>query len=55
MRASHAFGTDKKRIHTEDVVVITNKDGGGFIRDRRSQADGFSSAQYRDSRQRDAI
>jgi hypothetical protein len=59
-RANRVFRTDKKRIRTENTVLIKDKDGMGFIRDRRLRADvlfiraqstiradGFSSAQHR--------
>jgi hypothetical protein len=50
-RANRVFGTDMKRIRTKDTVMDKSKGGLGwfFLQDRRLRADGFSSAQQRNS------
>jgi len=62
-RANRVFCTDEKHIGTENTVMVNTKTRrGGFIQDRRLRtdvlfiraqstirADGFSSAQYRNS------
>jgi len=63
-RANRVFGTDEKRIRTENTVMDKSKNGLGlgFIQDRRLRADvlfiraqstiradGSSSAQHRNS------
>jgi hypothetical protein len=50
-RANRAFGTDKRRIRTKSTVMDKSNSGlaVAFIQDRRLRADGFSSAQHRNS------
>jgi hypothetical protein len=50
-RANRVFGTDMKRIRTKDTVMDKSRGGLGwfFLQDRRLRADGFSSAQQRNS------
>jgi hypothetical protein len=38
-RANHVFGTDEKRIRTENMVMDKSKPGLGFLQDRRLCAD----------------
>jgi hypothetical protein len=48
-RANRVFGTDEKRIRTENTVMDKSKSDFGLvsIQDRRLRADGFSSVRNR--------
>jgi len=48
-RANRVFGTDKKRIRAENTVMVKSKNGAGFHTRSSIRADGFSSAQNRNS------
>ncbi len=48
-RANRIFCTDEKHIRTENAVLINTKYGLGFYPRSTIRADGFSSAQERNS------
>jgi hypothetical protein len=48
-RANRVFCTDERRIPAKNTVMNENKDSAGVLSKIADRADGFSSAQHRNS------
>jgi hypothetical protein len=47
LRANHVFGTDEKRIRTENMVMVKSWSSAGGSADRRLHANRNSAAKHR--------